>query len=221
MGGLFGGTETKSTIPGWVKKPALQNLQNAQAVAGMGYTPYYGPDVAAFSPMQNAAFDGTNQAAAAFGMPTSQGNGMPAPQTFAGGVQGYASAPMYQQAIDTLKANNPEKYAALMGVLNQFSQQGQPAAQPAPVAEPAGPGWLNQLNMSFADRIRTSEGSDAGVNYPTGGSGGMGAMGSLLSYAPGGVTTRNPSSLLNRTAAALTSRPQSAPTAANRPMARR
>jgi hypothetical protein len=33
--------------------------------------------------------------------------GMPAPQTFAGGVQGYSSAPLYEQALAELKAKQP------------------------------------------------------------------------------------------------------------------
>jgi len=64
-----------------------------------------GPDVAAFS--------ATNDAAAAFGMPTAQG-GMPAPQTFAGGVQGYSAFPMYQQSVDALQAQRPGQYNAIM-----------------------------------------------------------------------------------------------------------
>jgi hypothetical protein len=86
-----------------------RTLQRAEDVSRMGYMPYMGPDVAAMTPLQNAAMQSTNQAAAAFGMPTAQG-GLPAPQTFAGGVQGYSSAPIMQQALSRL---SPQQQAAL------------------------------------------------------------------------------------------------------------
>jgi hypothetical protein len=70
--------------------------------------PYYGPDVAAFSPAQQAAFQNTAGAAGAFGLasPTDPYGGMGAPTDF-GGVQGYSSAPLYQQSVDALAANRP------------------------------------------------------------------------------------------------------------------
>lgn len=212
MSFLFGGDKSTSqtTIPAWVQKPAQQNLANASAVAGLGYTPYYGPDVAAFTPMQNAAFEGTNQMASAFGMPTAQGNGMPAPQTFAGGVQGYSSAPMYEEAIAALKAKNPTQYAALMQILQKFTQQSQPAPVAAPTRATSSLMRGSSSDLSAAERAARSV---------TGGSS-YSSLNTPLSYAPGGVNTRNPGSLLNTTAANLTSRTQSAPTSASRPMAR-
>lgn len=86
-------------------------------VSQLGYTPYYGPDVAAFSPMQQAAFEGTNKMADAFGMPTAQGQYMPAPTEYAGGIQGYSSAPVFEQAQQALQENAPGQY----NYLNSFS----------------------------------------------------------------------------------------------------
>lgn len=207
MSFLFGSDKSTTSIPKWVQKPAQQNIAAAQQIAGLGYTPYYGPDVAAFTPMQNAAFEGTNQAAGAFGLPTAQGNGMPAPQTFAGGVQGYSSAPMYEQAVEALKAKNPEQYAALMAILKQFQQ---------PVTAPSVPGIGTPAMMPTGGSDRSAAERAAMMYSPSP----TRSLNTPLSYAPGGVNTRNPSSALNRTAASLTSRPQSAPTAANRPVAR-
>jgi hypothetical protein len=115
-GGGKGGKQTTSVkIPAWLEAGARQNMARADELAKIGYVPYFGPDVAAFSPMQQAAFQNTNDAASAFGMaaPSDPMAGMPAPQTFAGGVQGYSSAPMYQQALAQLQANNPGQYAAM------------------------------------------------------------------------------------------------------------
>lgn len=202
MSFLFGSEKSSTSIPKWIQKPAQDNIARAEQIAALGYTPYSGPDVAAFTPMQNAAFDGTNQAASAFGMPTAQGNGMPPPQTFAGGVQGYSSMPMYEQAVEALKTKNPAQYAALMQVLQQF----QPA-QPQSAAGQIVQQMASQGRRPGAD----TWGDDGGRSMSLSGIG---------SYAPGGVNTRNPGSLVNRTAASLTSRTQSAPTSANRPQAR-
>jgi hypothetical protein len=117
MSGGKGGKQTSSVqIPKWLEEAAQSNIARANEIAKIGYVPYFGPDVAAFSPMQQAAFANTGAAANAFGMvaPTDPMAGMPAPQTFAGGVQGYSSAPMYQQALAQLQQANPAQYAALV-----------------------------------------------------------------------------------------------------------
>ena len=53
MSGGKGGSQTsKVQIPSWIEGPATRNLQRAEQFAQMGYQPYYGPEVAAFNPMQ-------------------------------------------------------------------------------------------------------------------------------------------------------------------------
>lgn len=54
----------------------------------------------------------------------------------------------------------------------------------------------------------------------TGGGALRGTLAQIGSYLPGGINTANPSSLLNTTAAQLTSRPQGAPTVASSPQPR-
>lgn len=114
-GGKGGSSTTSVQIPAWLENAAQQNLARADRVAQIGYTPYFGPDVAAFTPMQEAAMNNTNQAALSFGMaaPTSAMAGIPAAQTFAGGVQGYSSAPLYQQSVEALRTNAPGQYDAM------------------------------------------------------------------------------------------------------------
>ena len=123
MSGGKGGSKTQeTTIPDWLRGPAERNLQRAEAVQQIPYMPYYGPDVAAFTPAQNAAFQGNIGAAEAFGLlapgtltPTS---GMPEPTEYAGGFTGYSSQPMYEQALAELKAKQPgavAQYDALFG----------------------------------------------------------------------------------------------------------
>ena len=112
-----GGTTSGSTeIPAWLENAAIENINKARDVSQIGYTPYYGPDVAAFSPMQQQSMQSTGNAASAFGL-APQGfdamAGMPQAQTFAGGMQGYSSAPLYEQSLDKLFANAPAQYNAM------------------------------------------------------------------------------------------------------------
>ena len=112
-GGKGGSTTSTVEIPQYIEDAARRNLARADTISQIGYVPYYGPDVAAFTPMQEAAFQTTADVASAFGTPggsMSQQDitgGMPAPTTYAGGVRGYSSAPMYEQAMDELATRRP------------------------------------------------------------------------------------------------------------------
>jgi hypothetical protein len=112
-----GGSNTSSTqVPAWLENAAIENINKGRDVSQIGYTPYYGPDVAAFNPMQQQSMQSTGNAASAFGL-APQGfdamAGIPEAQTFAGGVQGYSSAPLYEQSLDKLFANAPAQYNAI------------------------------------------------------------------------------------------------------------
>lgn len=112
-----GGTTSGSTeIPAWLENAAIENINKARDVSQIGYVPYYGPDVAAFSPMQQQSMRSTGNAASAFGLAPEGFDGtagIPQAQTFAGGVQGYSSAPLYEQSLDNLFANAPAQYRAM------------------------------------------------------------------------------------------------------------
>lgn len=116
-GGKGGSTTTEVKIPEWLQSAAQGNIRRAEDVAALGNIPYYGPDVAAMTPMQTAAGQGINTAAGAFGLGTTDlSMGMPAPQTFAGGVQGYSSGNLYDQALRELQARAPGQYNAITGM---------------------------------------------------------------------------------------------------------
>lgn len=109
MGSLFSGsTESKVKIPKWLEEAAKANLGQAQDIASIGYTPYYGADVAAFNPMQSAGFQNTADASRAFGLsaPTDAMAGMPQAQNF-GGVMGYSSQPLFADAVSRFGADRP------------------------------------------------------------------------------------------------------------------
>ena len=115
MSGGKGGSQTTTVeIPKWLEEPAKQNIAKAEELAKIGYTPYYGPDVAAMTPSQLAAGQNIMGAAQAFGMaaPTSATAGMPQATDY-GGMGAYSSAPLYEQALGELATRAPAQMAAL------------------------------------------------------------------------------------------------------------
>jgi hypothetical protein len=215
-----GGSETQTStieIPQWLQEAAQSGLARGTQAAGIGYVPYRGPDVAALTPLQEAAMFNTSQASSAFGLGASPlpGAGMPQVQTFADGTRGYSAFPLYEQALKQLQMQNPEQYAKLMAPFSGGGQfgitsmpMGQPQSYGQPLREgpPQGSGASRDYGSTAADRIAQGLGGRAGSS-------------GLSSRLPGGVNTRNPSSAVNRAAASL-SGPQKAPTAASRPAAK-
>ena len=214
-GGKGGSTTQEVKIPAWLEQAAQANIRRAEDVAALGNVPYYGPDVAAMTPMQMAAGQGINTAAGAFGLGTNDlSMGMPAPQTFAGGVQGYSSGGLYDQALRELQMRSPAQYNAITGMFINpqtgatplsFGQNVPAMVQGAPAAP-----------LSYGDG---GGGGGLAFGAPAGGSSLSGLANTVGSYMPGGVNTRNPSSLFNTGAAAARNvvSPQREPTVANRP----
>lgn len=112
-----GSTQTtqQMSLPQWFEDYTKYTTDQAMKGSQIGYVPYMGPDVAAFTPMQQAAFDGTNMAAQAYGLPTATGTGLPAATQFSNGMMGYSSAPLYQQSLAELQKANPQQYGLLAG----------------------------------------------------------------------------------------------------------
>ena len=151
-GGGKGGKETTtSSIPAWVQAPAERNIDRAELAQKIGYMPYYGPDIAAFNPTQQAAFNSNIGAAEAFGM-VPQGSltamqGMaPEATTYAGGLQAYSSGNLFDQALAELESRRPGQFAQYNKMfVNPFT-----GTQPEPVVAPtqqvarlATPSWRN------------------------------------------------------------------------------
>jgi len=185
-GGGKGGSQTSTVqIPGYIEDAAKANLARADEISKIGYTPYYGPDVAALTPMQEAAMQNTAAAASAFGLgaPTGQGvTGMPAATEYAGGIRGYSSAPLYEQSLEQLAANRPGQYNALMApFLNPATGEGPSAPFGRPLVEPTSAGPVS----NFQER---DDGGDNGISYGSVGPGGLiGPQQDL----PGNMVTRS------------------------------
>ena len=115
MSGGKGGAQTSAqSIPAYVEDAAKYNIGLAKDASKIGYMPYYGPDVAGLTPQQVQSMQNTFNAQQAYGMvdPSAQfSTGMPEPQQFAGGVSGYSSGSLFDQAVAELAARDPEQAA--------------------------------------------------------------------------------------------------------------
>ncbi len=137
MSGGKGGSRSQSIeIPEYIESAAKSNLALADKISNIGYTPYYGPDVAAFTPMQDAAFQNTQNAATAFGMESGAGQYMPEATEFAGGVMGYSSAPTYEQSVENLAQLRPAQ-SQYMDSFFMNPQTGQAGSNAAPLGSAA------------------------------------------------------------------------------------
>ena len=218
-GGKGGRSSTSVEIPAWLESAARQNIARADEIAQIGYVPYYGPDVAAMTPMQMAAGGNINAAANAFGLgaPSSVTAGMPMAGNY-GGMAAYSSAPLYEQSIAELQARRPGQFAALQA----------PFIDPIIGAPPAAP---FSANLAFADQTMApvmapvGGGNDGGmpIYAPSSSDGGYSnsfASSGLRAALFGGVNDPFLESGFSQGVARAFDRPQSPPTAADRPMMR-
>jgi len=170
-GGGKGGSNTSAqSIPEWVSGPAQENLAQARVAGQIGYMPYYGPEVAGLSPMQQQSMQNTHSGLQAFGLaPEGQyQSGLPPAQTFAGGVQGYSSGNLFDQAVAELALRQPE-------IAAQYKKfYSQPDAPPPPPA--AVPGILGMSGDSSGGGYsgNSSFGTGVGGGAGYGGANGFG-----------------------------------------------
>jgi len=228
-GGKGGSTSSTVTIPQYIEDAARANLAKADEISKIGYTPYYGPDVAAFTPMQQAGFQNTAGMADAFGLAGGGTGmeGMPTPTTYAGGVQGYSSAPMFEQSMAELETRRPGQYAAINAPFIDPVTGAQPAA---PYGSGAGyaagtdytqaaGGSDNTGAMTVDEQMAmfpTAPGADTGAGF------GLSPSGTISANLPGGVNDQNLNKPVNQFIAGATSPTQQsgAPTVSARPVGR-
>lgn len=188
-----GSTTSQTRLPQYLEDAVKQNLALAGSVGQVGYVPYAGPDVAAYTPMQEAALGNMGQGMRAFGMeaPRNPMAGMPDVVTSSNGARGYSSAPIYQDALRELQARNPGQYAALTSFFMN-PQTGQPGsyfaqapAATAPIAPTPGRSGGMSAPPSFAPP--GASGGYAGLGDMFNG-GGPGASGQTFSGGLGSNT---------------------------------
>lgn len=99
-GGKGGSQETTVELDPRLEQGAVEAITGALNSASLPFNTNQGPQFAAFTPQQEAAFQGANDAAAAFGLPTSGNLGIvPAQQTAMPGLQAYSTGALYDQAM--------------------------------------------------------------------------------------------------------------------------
>lgn len=164
----FGGSTTSTTqVPAWLENAARANIGRADVLSTIGYTPYYGPDVAALTPMQVASMQGTNQAANAFGLPSVDPMaGMPQAQDF-GGVQGYSSGAGFDRAVEELRTRRPGQYEALIAPFINPVTGAAPSSPFGPLLQPpiSGAGLGN--GVAGTNNRRESEYTNDGRYIPS------------------------------------------------------
>lgn len=114
--------EVKVELPQEIEDASKENLKMAKQVGQIPYVPNFGLQAAAFTPMQEASFAGTNDAASAFGLPTSSGTGMPAPQSV-GGFSGYGTKDLYNNSLSQI---NPQVKALIDAIFGANSPLANP-----------------------------------------------------------------------------------------------
>lgn len=129
-----GGTQQqKIELPKQLKEAAKENLKLAKSVGELPYVPNLGITTAAFTPMQEAGFSGVNNAASAFGLPTSAPMaGMPTAETV-GGISGYSTEPIYNDAMSRI---DPAILAKFKSFFFPNKGGGQPFGQPTVTLQP-------------------------------------------------------------------------------------
>ena len=110
-----GSTSSTVAVPQDLEDAAKRNLSRADDISKIGFVPNYGPDVAAATPMMGAAAQNVANTADYFGVGSNMSQrdimgGMDDPTTYANGVQGYSSAPIFEQSLETLAEKRPGQY---------------------------------------------------------------------------------------------------------------
>ena len=134
-GGKGGSTTSQVQIPKYIEDAAKTNLARADYVASLGHKPYYGPDVAAQTPLTQAALGNLGSAALSYGLGTASPTaGMPQAQDF-GGVMGYSSGGIYDQAVNELANRAPGQYEAIRNMFIDQQTGAAPVLSFAPAVE--------------------------------------------------------------------------------------
>ena len=211
-GGKGGSSTTTVAVPEYIESAAKRNLTKADAISQLGYVPYYGPDVAAFSPMQNAAFENSANAASAFGLSAPSGSnvyGTMGPATdYGNGVLGYSSQPLYQGAVDQLRQNAPGQYKAMTGMFID-PVTGLINGQAPQVFDYSNPASYNQPPTEGNGPDYYGSGASQGGNSSSGNF----ASSQIASWMPGGVNDPNLASPVHQVIARATDQNRSGPLA--------
>lgn len=208
MGRSSNTTEVK--VPEYLETAARGNIDLGNQISQIGYVPYYGPDVAAMTPMQMAAGDNIGAAASAFGlaMPTSTNAGMPTAMDY-NGIGAYSSGDLYDQALAELQQRAPAQFEALRAmfidpVTGELASGAYSQNMPAEMAQPSSGG-------DGRERIQQARERSGPSSF---------ASSSLRAALPGGVNDPRLERPVNQAIARALTPQRSEMTSSLRPVAR-
>jgi len=126
-GGKGGSEEQIVRLDPRLEEGAANAIALAMQSAALPYRPNRGVTVAGMSPQQQAAFQGADQAAQAFGLPGSQGSYLPQTQTTPEGYRGYSTGGTYDQSIAA--SLSPQDLAQRNAILAKYGESGRALEQ--------------------------------------------------------------------------------------------
>lgn len=110
-------TVQENKIPAYMEEAGRMAVEEARKIKEMGYLPYFGPEVAAINPYEQAMAQNVGGMASAFGMAAPSALDMSGVDTMtSGGVTGYTTAPAYFAALERLKEQRPDQYDFFSGL---------------------------------------------------------------------------------------------------------
>ena len=110
-------TVQENKVPAYLEEAGQLAVEEAKKIKEMGYLPYFGPEVAAINPYEQAMAQNVGGMASAFGMAAPSALDMSGVDTMtSGGITGYTTAPAYFAALERLKEQRPDQYDFFSGL---------------------------------------------------------------------------------------------------------
>jgi hypothetical protein len=104
-------TVQENKIPRYLEEAGQLAVEEAKKIKEMGYLPYFGPEVAAINPYEQAMAQNVGSMASAYGLAAPAAMSMSGVDTAtSGGVTGYTTAPAYFAALERLRETRPDQY---------------------------------------------------------------------------------------------------------------
>ncbi len=128
-------TVQENRIPRYLEEAGQLAVEEAKKIKEMGYLPYFGPEVAAINPYEQAMAQNVGSMASAYGLAAPAAMSMSGVDTAtSGGVTGYTTAPAYFAALERLKETRPDQYEffANLGRFDPITGAANPDYNPKP-----------------------------------------------------------------------------------------
>ena len=128
-------TVQENKIPAYLEEAGQMAVEEAQKIKEMGYLPYFGPEVAAINPYEQAMAQNVGGMASAYGLAAPAAMDMSGVNTAtSGGVTGYTTAPAYFAALERLRETRPDQYEffANLGRFDPITGAASPNYNPKP-----------------------------------------------------------------------------------------